>query len=257
MATSSGRIRRDPADGDPERQNASVSQLYPATGDGSAAGLLDALAGGTHGSHNDHDRAYWLLQRSPGFRGLMWSTWTYHARAAEWALTSTTARGAIFAAGYPPPHNFKLPELALRAQPEARFAYVDPGGAATAMNKLLLARPDPEHVAALAAAVRDPAGLLGTPEVNWAADGGPVNVHLVLALSRWPRRVAARALREYSGLLPSGSSVCMTVGSPDAGPDGDALVEGWARSAIPCTDTCPWISPGGSGGPGCSCILTG
>lgn len=191
-------------------------------GDDAVARFRDALVGGHQALLRDVEAVERLSQQFRGLGPLVRAAGSWHRDAAAWAVTSTPALGVIFdAAGYPPPDG-ALHLDAARAQPHARFAYAD-DARTKAMNRALLAAADPGRVAAFTVPAASPSMVLTAKESQWASRGGPVSVQLVMALHWWPGDVAAGVLREYGELLPSGSTLCLTMAILEPGRAGEAL----------------------------------
>lgn len=199
------------------------------------ARLRDALLGGTRATARERKLAARLAARWPALPGLIWGTVAFHARAACWAVeegAATVVFGAAGypvpdagladarAAGYPVPGQLPLHARAATAAPRARMVYADADEVATAVNGVLLADPDPARVTAVQASVRDPEKLLDAARVP--PGGPPACVQLQCVLHWLPCEFAAWLVAEYARLLPSGSSIAMTMVIPGAN-GGDGL----------------------------------
>jgi hypothetical protein len=180
--------------------------------------LRDVLAGGHLANEPDRELARSILERWPGTAANVKAANDFHRRAALWAVTGGTAdspcdpaAGVIFAAaGYPIDGGFHRAAAAL--QPKALFGYAEADEVAVAYNQALLAKREPLRVSAYLASARDPAGLLGTFAAAVILDRGPVMVQLQLCCHWWPAEFCVWVLGEYRRLLPSGSSLALSVG---------------------------------------------
>jgi hypothetical protein len=194
---------------------------------GGISRLRDVLAGGYLALEPDRQLAASLLERWPATVSLVKVANEFHRRAARWAVNGGTpgfpvppASGVIFAAsGYPLAGGFHAAAAADR--PDALFAYAEADLKAVVFARGLLATRDPLHVSANQALARDPAGLLGPPEAQAVTERGPVMLQLQLCAQWWPGDFAAWAVAEYARLLPSGSSLAVSLGIP-GGADGSA-----------------------------------
>lgn len=191
------------------------------------AAVRDALAGGHLALGPERDLAAVILARHPGTAELVQRANAFHIRAANWAVTGGSwedggvrvevppAAGVIFgAAGYPIPGGFH--SGAARISPGARFAYAAEAGRPADLNRALLACADPGRVFAFEGSTRKPGALLSAPEAR--AVGEPVQLQLQLCVQWWPGDFAAWAVGEYARLLPSGSTLVMSLGILGGGP---------------------------------------
>jgi S-adenosyl methyltransferase len=191
--------------------------------------LRDVLAGGHLALEADRRLAALVLERWPRTASLVRAANDFHRRSACWAVTGGTpgfrvppAAGVIFAAcGYPLPGGFHA--TAAAARPDALFAYADPDPAAIMYNLARLHSPDPGHVSAIPGSARDPAGLLSAGQATEMLERGPVMVQLQLCAHWWPGDFAAWAVAEYARLLPSGSTLALSLAVPGGGSDAGAL----------------------------------
>ena len=195
----------------------------PVLDPGRIARVRDVLAGGHLALEPDRRLAADILKRWSWTAGLVADANKFHVRAAYRAVTGGTpefswppAAGVIFAAsGYPVRGGFH--QAAARVRPDALFAYTEADPAAVMFGRALLAAPDPEHVSAYLAAAHDPAGLLGAPAARAVLERGPVMVQLQLCAQWWPPKFAAWAVAQYGRLLPSGSTVALSLGVAGGG----------------------------------------
>lgn len=187
---------------------------------GRIARVRDVLAGGYLALAADRKLAAPILRR---LADLVRDANEFHRRAATWAVTGGApdfpvppAAGVIFAAaGYPVGGGFHAEAQA--ARPDALFTYAEVDPTAVMLSRALLGALDPEHVSAYLAAAHDPAGLLGAPAARAVLDRGPVMVQLQLCAQWWPPKFAAWAVAKYGRLLPSGSTVALSLGVAGGG----------------------------------------
>lgn len=195
----------------------------PVLDTGRIARVRDVLAGGHLALEPDRRLAADILRRWSWTRTLVTGANGFHRRAATLAVTGGTpgfpvppAAGVIFAAsGYPVGGGFH--QAAALVRPDALFAYAEADPTAIALSRALLAAPDPGHVSAYLAAAHDPAGLLGAPAARAVLERGPVMVQLQLCAQWWPPKFAAWAVTQYGRLLPSGSTVALSLGIAGGG----------------------------------------
>jgi hypothetical protein len=196
---------------------------------GRIARLRDVLAGGHLALEADRLAAGKILQRWPATAELVKGANEFHRRAAAWAVSGGTpdspvprAAGVIFAAcGYPLPGGFHA--AARAARPDALYCYASGDPATVSFCRSLLAAPDPLRVSAYLASARDPAAVLGAPAARVVLDRGPVMVQLQFCCQRWPSAFCAWAVAEYARLLPSGSSLALSLGIAGGGSGADGL----------------------------------
>lgn len=191
--------------------------------------VRDALTGGKRGLGRERDVAAYLEQRFPGIGRAVTAAHDFHRRAALWAVTggelAPPAEAVIFAAcGLPAPSG-PLHADALEAAPHVRILYCDSNPKITEVNVDALVRPDPERVMA-ETAWRPLPEVLGTPQARELTRLGPVSVQLMHALHWWPPPIAREAVAGYGRRLPPGSTLCMSLWTPERDTDGKVTPEG-------------------------------
>jgi hypothetical protein len=222
---------------------------------GRIARLRDVLAGGHLALEPDRRLAADIRKRWPWAGALVAGANEFHRRAAAWVVAGGApdfhvppAAGVIFAAsGYPLPGGFH--RAAAVISPDALFAYANSDPAAITFSRALLAAPERGRVSVYAASARDPAALLGAAQARAILEHGPVMVQLQLCAQWWPAGFCAWAVAEYARLLPSGSSLALSLVVPGGGcggaefmadiglaggrfyPHADAEVAGWVKAA--------------------------
>jgi hypothetical protein len=189
---------------------------------GTVARVRDALAGGKRALGRDRDVAAYFEERFPGVGKAVTVAHDFHRRAAMRAVTgqlgAPPAAAVIFAScGLPSPAG-ALHASAVEAVPRIRVLYADSDPKITETNRTVLARPDPGRVAALTGRARCPQEILGSPQAAELLTQGPVSVQVILVPHRWPPDVAREAVAGYAELLPPGSTLCLSLGSPDRDP---------------------------------------
>lgn len=203
-----------------------------------------ALAGGERARFADSREiqlALWLESRFPGTGAQFAAAYDFHARAARWAVAEDGACGVVFGAAYVscgvPPHR-----EALKANPAARFVYCDFGSESTYVNGQILSGP---NVAAARASVRDPSRLMGLPEVT--AAGSPLQLQLQLCCHFWPAAMCREIVSRYAALLSPGSTLALTLWSPDGTPAGKAFLDmlgaaaAWPAFGHPAETVAGWL----------------
>ncbi|MGH3295744.1 MAG: SAM-dependent methyltransferase [Trebonia sp.] len=198
--------------------------------------LRNVLAGGSRGSGDDWATAAEIEAAWPGTGELVIRAHAFHRRAAAWAVTETAttrpAQAVVFsAAGLPPPDG-PLHAWAARLAPQARFAYVHGDPTTALIARAVLEVPGRGRVTVIHGEAESPESWLGTDEAQKVLTAGPVSVQVVLAAHRWPSWLVAQALTAYRRYLPSGSTVCMTMGSA-SGPRAGEYVEYLAKRTGP------------------------
>ena len=191
----------------------------PIADSGTVARVVDALAGGKWALGRDRDIAAYIRQRFPGAAEAVHIAHGFHRRAALWAVTQCIppATGVIFASsGLPAPSGF-LYSWAAQASPDARFLYVNEDPKITEIIRGALGQREP-RVGAATACARCPAQVLSTPQARELLARGPVSLHIVNAAHRWPAGIARETVAGYAELLPPGSSLCLSAGSPARDP---------------------------------------
>lgn len=181
-----------------------------------------ALAGGERARFADLreiSAAQWIESRYPGTGAQFAAAFGFHAAAARRAVAEDGAAGVVFgAAGFP--GAVPLHRGALDAAPRARFVYADFSSEAAYLNGELLAE---RGVTAVCATVRDPSRLMGLPEVK--AIGSPLQLQLQLCCHFWPASMCRELITRYAGLLSPGSTLALTLWSPDGTPAGKAFLD--------------------------------
>jgi hypothetical protein len=178
---------------------------------GRIARIYCALEGGIYADEAERQIAAEMERRFPGRMRLMKATRRFHARAALWAVTEGGAKGVVFvSAGYPGhPVNPEPHEDALAAVPSARFAYVSGCPDITRYCAAVLGGP---QVAAVTGSALDPERVMALPEITGI--GVPLSVQVQLAAQFWPGPMAADMAVRWARLLPSGSSLVLSLAIP-------------------------------------------
>lgn len=171
------------------------------------ARVRNALERGRWADAPDRALARRLGVLCPGAAELVRKVREFHRKAARAAIAAGAA-GVVYAgSGFPAdpmPHMTRTGNV---MHGQHVFAYPDEG--VTFVNQ---GETRHERVTAITAAGADPAGLMGMPEVQ--AIEGRLQVQLQLLAQYWPAEEAARITAAYAGMLPSGSSLVLTLGSP-------------------------------------------
>jgi hypothetical protein len=217
--------------------NGTTVPPVPVLDPGRISRLRDVFAGGHLALEADRRAAAGILERWPATADLVKGANAFHERAAAWAVSGGTpdspvppAAGVIFAAcGYPLPGGFHA--AARAARPDALYCYASADPVTVSYCRSLLAVCDPLRVSAYQASARDPAAVLGAFAAQVLLDRGPVMVQLQFCAQRWPSAFCAWAVAEYGRLLPSGSTLALSLGVPGGGnPSSAELVAGLSRA---------------------------
>lgn len=193
-------------------------------------------------------------RRFPGIGARFRHAREFHARAALRAV-ECTARGVVFAAGGFPqsrgtilrPQPPNAHELAIGANPEARFAFADASLIVTAINTELL--DTTPRVSACLGSLRDPEGLLAAPEIRDLPR--PLHLQAQLSTHFWPADTARELVAAYGKLLPPRSVLLMTWGALAASARGRELAEmlgevyGAPLYRHTAGDVCSWLEDAG------------
>ena len=152
-------------------------------------------------------------------RERMLSARRYHSAAALKAVTRGI-RGVVFGAcglpASPEPH-----QAAAAACPDARFLFADAAEEVAKICDAMLGNCD--HVAACAASLRDPEGMLSCPEV--AGLPRPLHLQAQMSLHFWATELACKLLRDYARLLPRRSELLLSWTLPSDTEGGRRLTE--------------------------------
>lgn len=216
--------------------NGTTVPPVPVLDPGRISRLRDVFAGGHLALEADRRAAAGILERWPATAALVRGANESHRRLAELAVTGGTpdfpfppAAGVIFAAcGYPLPGGFHT--AAQAARPDALYCYASADPATVSYCRSLLAVRDPLRVSAYQASARDPAAVLGAFAAQVILDRGPVMVQLQFCCQRWPSAFCAWVVAEYGRLLPSGSTLALSLGVPGGNPSAAELVAGLSRA---------------------------
>jgi hypothetical protein len=211
---------------------------WPGFNHAAIARLYSALAGGNYADEPERDLADRMEATFPGTKRLVTKAREFHARAAEWAAEDG-CEGIVFgAAGFPGPGE-PLHLRAMRVNPAMRFAYLDPDEGVTLVNQVLLADLDadreglrlPWTVAAVQASVRDARALLELPVIG--ALGKPLSVHAQSLVHFMPDAAAREMAAGYGRELSPGSSLVLSLRTPDATPAGEKFLSMLAETGAP------------------------
>lgn len=201
-----------------------------------------------------------LRRRYPGLGRMTEAAYEWHRVTAGQAVTGNlgapAAAGLVFCgAGLRPP-GLSLHAYAAEVTRPVRVVYADPGRRTAEVNEEFLAAPSGGLVSVAVARSIDAAAVLSAAPVAELAARGPLSVHLVLCLWRWPPGKAPQAIAGYKKGLPPGSTLCMTVLIPDRDDAGEvtpeaaamteaALLAGGPAYAYTPEDVAGWIDGAG------------
>ncbi|HTZ28757.1 MAG TPA: SAM-dependent methyltransferase [Streptosporangiaceae bacterium] len=127
----------------------------------SPARLYDYFLGGTNNFPADREAAEYLRSRIPDVADALWANRGFHGRAAVWMARHGIRQFLDIGSGLPTQNNTH--ESVHRIDPEARVVYVDNDPMVAAHAGALLAADG--TTAVILADLRDPAALLGNPDL--------------------------------------------------------------------------------------------
>ncbi|WP_137991943.1 SAM-dependent methyltransferase [Streptomyces vilmorinianum] len=174
----------------------------------SVSRMYDFYLGGSHNFEVDREAARKAMEFMPGLPKIMQANRAFMRRAVRFAVDNGVTQFLDIGSGIPTFGN--VHEVAQAASPEARVVYVDHDPVAVAHSRAVLEGND--RVAVVAADLRKPQEILGSPEVGQLLDlDKPVALLLVAVLhfledEDEPRRAVADLL----DALAPGSLVVLT-----------------------------------------------
>lgn len=186
-----------------------------------AARVYDWLLGGDHNFAVDREFGQRMIDMSPLVRTVAVENRAFLRRAVTWMLERGINQFLDLGSGVPTAGN--VHEIAQARDPRAHTVYVDYEQVAVSHARLILDEHDPQRrrTDVLRADFRDPAAVLGSPQVTTLLDfTKPVGL-LVVALLPFigPGDDPAGVLARYAEPLASGSALAMTHGTFDGLPE--------------------------------------
>ncbi|MGV9882189.1 SAM-dependent methyltransferase [Streptomyces sp. NPDC003006] len=174
----------------------------------SVSRIYDYYLGGSHNFEVDREAGRRAMEFMPGLPKIMQANRAFMRRAVRYAVDQGVTQFLDIGSGIPTFGN--VHEVAQRASDEARVVYVDHDPVAVEHSKAVL--DGDERTAVLAADLRKPRDILGSPEVGSLLDlDRPVALLLVAVLhfveDAYDPRAAVAELRD--GLAP-GSLIVLT-----------------------------------------------
>jgi hypothetical protein len=172
-----------------------------------AAGIYDAVLGGSHNTEADRAAAAQLLRLEPELREMAWANRGFLQRAAGWMARQGVRRFVDVGAGLPTMSNTH--DIVQAVDPRSRVIYVDNDPVAVAKGRELLGEVD--NVAYLQHDLADDDLLKDPALVDLVSAGEPVGLLLVgvLYFVADAAEPVAR-VRRLVDTLPSGSYVALS-----------------------------------------------
>jgi SAM-dependent methyltransferase len=194
------------------------------------ARVYDYWLGGKDNFAADRAEAEKLLLIFPGLRQLVRENRQFIARAVSWTAGQGISQFIDVGAGLPTSPGTH--ESARAVSPGARVAYVDHDPVVISHARALLAEGS-KAVAAVQADLRDPAGVLASPELLAVIDlGQPACVVLAAVLHLMPAGPAAAIAAEYIRALAPGSYVIITMARYDDPVLGDKIMHEYSAGTF-------------------------
>ncbi len=197
----------------------------------SVARIYDYYLGGSHNFEVDRAAGRRAMEAMPGLPKIMQTNRAFMRRAVRHAVGEGVTQFLDIGSGIPTFGN--VHEVAQAADPDARIVYVDRDPVAVAHSRAVL--EDRENTRIVAADLRDPQAIIGSPEMELLDMDRPVALLLVAVLhfvedADEPQEAVA----ELRDALAPGSLVIVSHASIEGGPvrpaDGDQ-VQGVYRKA--------------------------
>jgi hypothetical protein len=196
--------------------------------------IYDALLGGKDNYADDRQAADQLLAVVPDARAAAWANRRFVGRAVRFLARDAGIRQFIdIGAGLPAPGN--VHQVAQELDPLARVAYVDIDPVVVSHARALLCTAP--GVCAVEGDLRDPAGIVGHPDVRAVIDlGAPVAVVLGAVLHHVPDEDSPHKLVEMlmAAVTPGSYLVLSHAADQDIGADAAGQVrELYAQASAP------------------------
>ncbi len=174
----------------------------------SSARVYDAFLGGTHNFAVDRSVASRVMELVPEVAGVARANRAFLHRVVHWAITNGVRQFIDLGSGIPTEGN--VHEVALAADPGARVAYVDVDPTAVLYARDLLG--DDPRTAVVESDLRDPAAVLGDPELLAVINlGQPVAILMIAVLHFVPDGpVLDATLRGYREAVAPGSLLALS-----------------------------------------------
>ena len=194
------------------------------------ARVYDYWLGGKDNFEADRAEAEKLLLIFPGMRQLVRENRQFIARAVGW--TAGQGIGQFIDVGAGLPTSPATHESAQAVRPGARVAYVDNDPMVVSHARALLAGGS-DGLAAFQGDLRDPAGVLTSPELLAVIDPGkPACLILAAVLHLMEAGPAAEVAAEYIRALAPGSYVIITTARYDDPVLGDRIVHEYSAGTF-------------------------
>lgn len=198
----------------------------------SSARVYDAFLGGTHNFAVDRSVASRIMEIVPEMVALARANRAFLHRVVRWAIANGVRQFIDLGSGIPTEGN--VHEVALAADPEARVAYVDVDPTAVLYARDLLG--DDQRTVVVQGDLRDPAGVLGDPELRSVIDPGqPVGILMFAVLHFIPDGPALDAtLHGYREAAAPGSVLALSHASGGLTPEAvDRVADLYNRTGTP------------------------
>ena len=196
-----------------------------------AARMYDFYLGGSHNFAIDRELAGKVLDEWPDLPRAAQANRAFLRRAVRFLVTQGVRQFLDIGSGIPTVGN--VHEVAQEAAPDARVVYVDLDPIAVTHSRAILAGDDLTVV--VQADGREPEALLADPDVTGHLDPDrPVGLLMVALLHFVPDERDPRGIiRRYAALLPPGSWLVVSHGSPDGTDSASRMEELYRRTPTP------------------------
>ncbi|MEU6406581.1 SAM-dependent methyltransferase [Streptomyces sp. NPDC046985] len=191
-------------------------------GKASVARMYDAMLGGEHNFAIDREAVAAFTAIDPQVRTLARANRAFLGRAVRFLVDAGVRQFIDLGSGIPTQGN--VHEVAQAACPGAKVVYVDNDPVAVAHSEALLA--DNPDATIVAADIRDPAGVLSSPQVGKLLDfEQPVAVLMITILHFiTPDQDPAGIVAAFRDALPADSWLALTHATDEDRPDTAAAV---------------------------------
>ncbi|MEU1184787.1 SAM-dependent methyltransferase [Streptomyces sp. NPDC005820] len=190
------------------------------TGTAHSARIYDYIIGGEDHFPADREAGDAMVREWPALPVHMRANRDFMNRAVGHLAREAGIRQFLdIGSGIPTSPN--LHEIVQAEAPDARVVYVDHDPLVLTLSRNLLGGTDKGRTAYLEADMRDPAGILASPEFRATLDPGQPVALTVIAIVHFllDEHDAVGIVRRLLDPLPSGSYLAMSVGTADFAPD--------------------------------------
>lgn len=178
-----------------------------------AARMYDYYLGGAHNFAVDRERAEQVIAGHPHTRRLARANRSYLRRVVDYALAQGITQFLDLGSGAPTVGN--VHEVAQRAHPDARVAYIDFEPVAVAHAQQIITETAARSVTVTQADIRLPETVLGAPGVTGLLDFDQPVALLAIAVLHFVDDDITQVLHHYTRRLRAGSIVAISHTSDD------------------------------------------